>query len=217
MGLCLLNWSTCQHANYFHSFQCMKDQFVYNAKWLGKPAVYACLLQEAMLYSRVSLGSLKSQWGNTVDASPPGWVSSIHIWLRHPLPTFSSDSCCLWASVHAPLLCLQGLSTVRFLASFLTTLCLILCLQLSSSVSLGQVQEIQSCCCCLVAESCPTLCHPMDCCPPAFSVHGILQGRILNQVATSFSRRSSWPRDWTCVSCIGRLSHLGSLKSKVTC
>ena len=92
-----------------------------------------------------------------------------------------------------------------FLASFLTTLCLILCLQLSSSVSLGQVQEIQSCCYCLVAELCPTLCNPMDCCPPGFSVHGILQGRILDRVAISFSRRSSLPRDWTYVSCIGRL------------
>ena len=28
-------------------------------------------------------------------------------------------------------------------------------------------------------QSCPTLCDPMDCCPPGFSVHGILQARIL--------------------------------------
>ena len=31
----------------------------------------------------------------------------------------------------------------------------------------------------LVAQSCPTLCHPMDCSLPGFSVHGILQARIL--------------------------------------
>ena len=54
----------------------------------------------------------------------------------------------------------------------------------------------------LVAESCRTLCDPMDCSPPGFSVHGILQARILEWVAISFSRVSSWPRDWTRVSCI---------------
>ena len=42
----------------------------------------------------------------------------------------------------------------------------------------------------------------MDCSPPGFSVHGILQARILEWVATSFSRGSSWPTDWTLVSCI---------------
>ena len=31
----------------------------------------------------------------------------------------------------------------------------------------------------LVAQSCLTLCNPMDCSPPSFSVHGILQARIL--------------------------------------
>ena len=36
---------------------------------------------------------------------------------------------------------------------------------------------------CLVAESCPTLCDPVDCSPPGSSVHGIFQGRILEQVA----------------------------------
>ena len=32
---------------------------------------------------------------------------------------------------------------------------------------------------CLVTQSCPTLCNPMDCSPPGFSVHGILQARKL--------------------------------------
>ena len=44
----------------------------------------------------------------------------------------------------------------------------------------------------------------MDCSPPGSSVHGILQVRILEWVAISFSRGSSQPRDWTSVSCIGR-------------
>ena len=41
----------------------------------------------------------------------------------------------------------------------------------------------------------------MDWSPPSSSVHGILQARIWGWVAISFSRRSSWPRDWTRVSC----------------
>ena len=51
-----------------------------------------------------------------------------------------------------------------------------------------------------VAQSCPTLCDPMDCSPPGSSVHGILQARILEWVAISFSRRSSQPRDRTRIS-----------------
>ena len=45
-----------------------------------------------------------------------------------------------------------------------------------------------SICCCLVAQSCPTLCDPMDCSPSGSSVHGIFQPRILEWVAISFSR-----------------------------
>ena len=42
----------------------------------------------------------------------------------------------------------------------------------------------------------------MDCSSPGSSVHGILQERILEWVAVSFSRGSSWPRDWICVTCL---------------
>ena len=62
-------------------------------------------------------------------------------------------------------------------------------------------------CVCSVAQSCQTLCDPMDCSPPDFSVHGILQARILEQVATASSNRSSGPRDQThisFISCPGR-------------
>ena len=49
-------------------------------------------------------------------------------------------------------------------------------------------------------------CDLMDCSPPGSSVHRILEARILEWVAISFSRGSSWPRDHTWVSCIaGRL------------
>ena len=50
-----------------------------------------------------------------------------------------------------------------------------------------------------------TLCDPVDCSLPGSSIHGISQARILEQVAISFSRGSSWCRDWTCICCIGRL------------
>ena len=46
-----------------------------------------------------------------------------------------------------------------------------------------------------VTQSCPTLCNPMD-----YTVHGILQARMLEWVAFPFSRGSSQPRDWTQVS-----------------
>ena len=52
------------------------------------------------------------------------------------------------------------------------------------------------------AQSCPTLCDPMNSSPPGSSVHGILQARILEQVVMPFSREPSQPRDRTCVSCI---------------
>ena len=44
------------------------------------------------------------------------------------------------------------------------------------------------------AQSCPTLCDPVDCSLPGSSVHGISQARILEWVAIFFPRRSSWPK-----------------------
>ena len=52
---------------------------------------------------------------------------------------------------------------------------------------------------------------PLDCSPPGFSVYGISQARILEWVAISFSRGSSQPRDWTCVSWVSCISILDSL------
>ena len=51
----------------------------------------------------------------------------------------------------------------------------------------------------LVAQSCPTLCNPMDCSPPGSSVREIFQARILEWVAIFFSMGSSQPRDGTRV------------------
>ena len=49
-----------------------------------------------------------------------------------------------------------------------------------------------------------SLCILMNCSLPGSSVHGIFQVRILEGVAISSSRRSSWSRDWTRISCFGK-------------
>ena len=53
-----------------------------------------------------------------------------------------------------------------------------------------------------VTQSCLTLCEPINCSLPSSSVHGILQARVLEWVAISFSRGSSRTRDPTRVSCM---------------
>ena len=57
-------------------------------------------------------------------------------------------------------------------------------------------------CVCSVAQLFLTLCNTRDYSPPGSSVCGISQARILEWVAISSSRGSSWPRDWTCLSCL---------------
>ena len=69
---------------------------------------------------------------------------------------------------------------------------------------------------CLVTQLCLTFCDSMDCSPPGSSVHGILQARILEWVAISFSRDLPDPRvepaslAWQADSL--PLSHLGLYK-----
>ena len=53
---------------------------------------------------------------------------------------------------------------------------------------------------CLVAQSCPTLCNPIDCSPPGSSVHGDSPGKILEWVKMPVSRGSSQSRDQTQIS-----------------
>ena len=67
--------------------------------------------------------------------------------------------------------------------------------------------------------TCVWLCNPMNCSPLSSSVHGISRARILEWVAISFSKGSSWRRDWTHVPCIGKWilyfgSHQGRLNFK---
>ena len=56
----------------------------------------------------------------------------------------------------------------------------------------------------MCAQSCLTLCDPMDCSSPGSFVHGVLQERILKWIAISFSRESSWPSNQIRLSCISR-------------
>ena len=58
------------------------------------------------------------------------------------------------------------------------------------------------CVCVLVAQLCPTLCDPTDYSPPGFSVHGILQARVLEWITIPFSIGTSKCRGRTLVSCI---------------
>ena len=57
--------------------------------------------------------------------------------------------------------------------------------------------------CCLVSKSRPTLCSPVDCSPPGSSVHGILQTRLLEQVAIPFSRGLFSNQGSNPLACIG--------------
>ena len=72
--------------------------------------------------------------------------------------------------------------------------------------SLYKFSSISFICLCLslylyiIAQSCLTLCNPMDCSLTSSSVHGIFQARILEWVAIYFSKGSSQPRDRTQVS-----------------
>ena len=68
-----------------------------------------------------------------------------------------------------------------------------------------------------VPQSCPTLCDPMNCSLPGSSILGILQARILEWVAISFSRGTFQPRDRTQVShIVGRYFNLWATRV-ITC
>ena len=64
------------------------------------------------------------------------------------------------------------------------------------------------CMCAKLLQSCLTLCDSMVCSPPGFTVHGILQARILEWVAMPSSRGSSWTRGGTRISTSPALADL---------
>ena len=63
------------------------------------------------------------------------------------------------------------------------------------SMSVSLLLLCKSVCVCSVAQSCPTLCNPMDYSPPSSSVRGIFQARMLEWVAIFSSQGSSKPKD----------------------
>ena len=63
----------------------------------------------------------------------------------------------------------------------------------------------------LVTQSCPTLCYPMNCSPPSFSVHGVLQGKIPEWVLQGiFLSQGLNPGLPHCRRILCHLSHQGS-------
>ena len=112
--------------------------------------------------------------------------SRILEWVAHPFSRGSS-----WSRNQTRVSCTAG----KFFA------------ELPGKPKDGRVPKLETNCFCLCSQLCPTLCEPMDYSLPGSSVHGIFQARILEWVAISSYRRSSQPRDWSCiswVSCIGR-------------
>ena len=68
----------------------------------------------------------------------------------------------------------------------------------------------------LVAKLCPTFCDTMEYNSLDSTVHEILQARTLEWVVIHFSRGSSWPRDWTQVSCIaGRFFTIWATRDQI--
>ena len=128
---------------------------------------------------------------NPRDCSPPGSFvpgilqERILEWVAIPFSRGSS-----WPRDWTQLSYMAG----RFFTILATLLLQLHILELFSELFMKKESE--------VAQSCPTLCDPLDCSPLGYSVHGILQARILEWVAIPFSRGSSWPSDWTQVSCI---------------
>ena len=108
-----------------------------------------------------------------------------------PCPNYcSSHFICLYVSIHPPHSSIQELSKYKGKVQTLWSNLFVLT-WLHPLPLLNVRKKVK------VAQSCPTLCDPMDC-----IVHGILQARILEWVAFPFSRGSSQPRDQTQVSCI---------------
>ena len=77
---------------------------------------------------------------------------------------------------------MAGTNTLKELLPFALSLCVCVCVCARTPMRM------------LVAQSCLILCDPIDYSLPVSSVYGILQVRILERVAISFSRGSSQPR-----------------------
>ena len=110
---------------------------------------------------------------------PTGGSKALHLWARsihHPAQplaaTPSSLDCLYWLMANSLSLpsqwcgCCQGLSP----------------LNVHTLVLASHTNQVDMCACMLSCSVCPTLCDPIDCSPPDFSVHRIFQAGVLDQV-----------------------------------
>ena len=99
-------------------------------------------------------------------------------------PIYTPESPSKFLHFHSPLIPI----TIPTMVSHRIIIIWILILSSKNSVPLDKSE---------IARSYPTLCNPMKCSLPCSSIHGIFQAKVLEWVAISFSRGSSWPKDQT--------------------
>ena len=96
---------------------------------------------------------------------------------------------CWHHSPASPVVCLSRFSFVYNFMFSLELMIILFCICLAFSVRACVLSRVR-------------LCDPLDCSPSGFSVQGVFQARIQEWIAISSSRGSSWPGDWTHVSCV---------------
>jgi len=160
---------------------------------------YICLLSEQFILSNLPWDILPSTQSKQSEIYTRLFIMTLFIvtndWKQTKYPSVESQLNKLWY-----------IYTFEFVLTWVSS-------GRGSSLALFLFVLLQSVVCCVVLccvvcpQSCLTCCNPVDCSPPGFSVHGILQARTVEWVAISFSRGFSQCRDWTCVSyisCLGR-------------
>ena len=119
-----------------------------------------------------------------------GWVALLYAWNYHNIVNWRCVCLCVCVCVSLSMcVCL----CVRLCLSMCVCLCVSLC------VCVCLCMCVCVCLCGLVAQSCLTLCNPMDCSLQGSSVHGTLQSRVLDCFAFPSPGEYSWLRDQTRV------------------
>ena len=122
---------------------------------------------------------------NSVDCNPPG--SSVHRILQARILEWVAIPLSRGSSWPRDLTCISYVSCIGRQVLFITSTtweaCIYICvyIYIYTHIYIYMYSESE------VAQSCPTLCDSMDCSLPGSSIHGILQARVLEWVAISFS------------------------------
>ena len=156
--------------------------------WVEKPGGLQSMELQRVGHDWSNLAPLRKQpvWGGRWLWNQLEFKFEVKVDLK-TLPLHFGDS----VPLNSPDTWLQILSVWVDLRSCGQTLQLALPIASRSISSFHEEKKV------LVAQLCLTLCNPMDCSPPGFSVHGTFQARILEWVDISSFRGSSWPRDRT--------------------